>query len=129
LRPDVLLLDLQLGEMDGVTVLEQLRARRRPDDPGPATLVLTTYDQDTTLLAALRAGAQGYVLKQADGPELARVIHAAARGETLLPPAVAGRLLRRLTSRVYAQLAAALAACQRSVCTFTKPQIVRMMGV
>jgi DNA-binding NarL/FixJ family response regulator len=96
LRPDVLLLDLQLGEMDGVTVLEQLRARRRPDDPGPATLVLTTYDQDTTLLAALRAGAQGYVLKQADGPELARVIHAAARGETLLPPAVASRLLRRL---------------------------------
>jgi DNA-binding NarL/FixJ family response regulator len=82
--------------MDGVTVLEQLRARRRPDDPGPATLVLTTYDQDTTLLAALRAGAQGYVLKQADGPELARVIHAAARGETLLPPAVASRLLRRL---------------------------------
>ncbi|HET7078129.1 MAG TPA: hybrid sensor histidine kinase/response regulator transcription factor [Chloroflexia bacterium] len=98
LRPDVLLLDLQLGEMDGVAVLEQLRARRRPDDPGPATLVLTTYDQDTSLLAALRAGAQGYVLKQADGPELARVIHAAARGETLLPPAVATRLLRRLTA-------------------------------
>lgn len=93
LRPDVLLLDLQLGEMDGVAVLERLRAA---PPPGPAlvTLVLTTFDEDRLLLDAVRAGAQGYVPKGAEGPELVRAVRAAARGEALLPPALTARLLR-----------------------------------
>ncbi len=59
---------------------------------------MTTYDQDARLLGALRAGAHGYVLKHAEGPELARTIRAAARGEVLLPPALTARLLTRLTA-------------------------------
>jgi DNA-binding NarL/FixJ family response regulator len=94
LRPDVLLLDVQMPEMDGVAVLEALRAL--PDGPKPAVLVLTTYDQDEQLLAALRAGAQGYVLKEAEGPELVRAVRALARGEALLPVAVAARVLTHL---------------------------------
>jgi DNA-binding NarL/FixJ family response regulator/two-component sensor histidine kinase len=98
LRPDVLLLDLQLGEMDGVAVLEQLLTLEAAGRKGPATVVLTTYDQDALLLGALRAGARGYVLKHAEGPELARTIRAAARGEVLLPPGLTARLLTRLTA-------------------------------
>ncbi|MGI8586337.1 MAG: response regulator [Chloroflexia bacterium] len=98
LRPDVLLLDLQLGEMDGVAVLERLRSAGR-DVPQPATVVLTTYDQDTMLLAALKAGARGYVLKQAEGTELVRAVRAAARGDALLPPGLTARLLDRLADR------------------------------
>jgi DNA-binding NarL/FixJ family response regulator/two-component sensor histidine kinase len=94
LRPDVLLLDVQMPEMDGVAVLEALRAL--PDGPKPAVLVLTTYDQDDQLLAALRAGAQGFVLKEAEGPELVRAVRALARGEALLPAAVAARVLTHL---------------------------------
>ncbi len=93
LRPDVLLLDLQLGEMDGVAVLERLRAAPAAG-PRPATLVLTTFDEDRRLLDAVRAGAQGYVPKGAEGPELVRAVRAAARGEALLPPALTARLLR-----------------------------------
>jgi DNA-binding NarL/FixJ family response regulator/two-component sensor histidine kinase len=94
LRPDVLLLDIQMPEMDGVAVLEALRAQ--PEGPTPAVLVLTTYDQDDQLLAALRAGAKGYVLKEAEGPELVRAVRALARGEALLPAAVAARVLSHL---------------------------------
>lgn len=96
LRPDVLLLDLQLGEMDGVAVLEHLRRAAGCGGARPATVVLTTYDQDEVLLSALRAGARGYVLKQAEGPELARIVRAAARGEALLPPSLTARLLDHL---------------------------------
>jgi DNA-binding NarL/FixJ family response regulator len=59
--------------------------------------VLTTYDDDRLLLAAVQAGAHGYLSKAADGPELIRAVRAAARGESLLPPAVASRLLRLAT--------------------------------
>jgi DNA-binding NarL/FixJ family response regulator len=96
LRPDVLLLDVQMPEMDGVAVLEALRAQA--DSQEPAVLVLTTYDQDDQLLAALRAGAKGYVLKEAEGPELVRAVRALARGEALLPAAVAARVLTHLSS-------------------------------
>src|SRR5205085_12643213 len=85
----------QMPEMDGVAVLEALRAER---DLPTAVLVLTTYDQDEQLLAALRAGAKGYVLKEAEGPELVRAVRALARGEALLPAAVAARVLTALAT-------------------------------
>ncbi len=88
LRPDVLLLDLQLGETDGLAVLARLAAAAAP----PAVIVLATYDQDAALIEALRLGARGYVLKQAEAPELGRVIRAAARGDLLLPPGLTARL-------------------------------------
>jgi len=88
LRPDVLLLDLQLGETDGLAVLARLAAA----SAAPAVIVLATYDQDAALVEALRLGARGYVLKQAEAPELGRVIRAAARGDLLLPPGLTARL-------------------------------------
>ena len=115
LRPDVLLLDLQLGEMDGVAVLDQLRAAAARGAKTPATVVLTTYDQDAMLLAAIRAGAHGYVLKQAEAPELARTVRAAARGETLLPPALTTRLLEGLTAAPAAPPGDLLTARERDI--------------
>ncbi|HUS17236.1 MAG TPA: LuxR C-terminal-related transcriptional regulator [Chloroflexia bacterium] len=98
LRPAVLLLDLQSAETDSVAVLARLQMLQAAGGHVPATVVLTTYDEDTRLLAALRAGAQGYVLKQAEGSELVRTVRAAARGESLLPPGLAARLLRQLVA-------------------------------
>jgi DNA-binding NarL/FixJ family response regulator len=84
LRPDVVLMDLRMPGMDGVTAI------RRLSGTGPRVLVLTTFDTD--VLPALEAGASGYLLKDAPPEELARAVLATHRGETVLAPAVAGRL-------------------------------------
>lgn len=91
--PDLVLMDLQMGEqMDGVTATRALLAM-----PGPPTvLILTTYDTDSDILRAVEAGAAGYLLKDAPPDELVEAVVAAARGETVLAPAVAQRLMTRL---------------------------------
>jgi DNA-binding NarL/FixJ family response regulator len=94
-RPDVVLMDLSLGDgPDGVTATRALRALPEP----PQVLVLTTYDTEADILAAVDAGAAGYLLKDAPPDELFRAVRATARGETVLAPAVAARLLRRTAS-------------------------------
>ena len=112
---DVVLMDLRMPDGDGVTATAALAALALPsaaaaDDPGaaapgapapddqrvPRVLVLTTYDEDADILRAVEAGATGYLLKDATKRELADAIRAAARGETVLAPAVAGRLITRL---------------------------------
>lgn len=92
LRPDVVLMDLRMPGMDGVAAIRALRLRQNPAH----VLVLTTYDSDADILAAIEAGATGYVLKDAPRDDLFRAIRAAARGETVLAPAVASRLLGRM---------------------------------
>lgn len=87
--PDVVLMDLRMPEMDGVTAirtLTQLSARAR-------VLVLTTYDTDRDVLAAIGAGATGYLLKDAPREELFRAVRAAARGDTVLAPSAAAHLV------------------------------------
>ncbi|WP_431780186.1 response regulator [Streptomyces chumphonensis] len=92
-RPDVVLMDLQMGDgMHGVDATRAIAARPAP----PAVLILTTYSTDADILAAVEAGATGYLLKDAPPEELAAAVRAAARGETVLAPTVAARLLGRV---------------------------------
>ena len=92
LRPDVILMDLRMGGMDGVTAIGELARRGVP----ARVLVLTTYDTDSHVLPAIEAGATGYLLKDAPRDELLRAVRAAARGEVALSPSVAARLMSRL---------------------------------
>ncbi|GAA1149128.1 response regulator transcription factor [Kitasatospora gansuensis] len=92
-RPDVVLMDLQMGAgMHGVEATRRITALPDP----PAVLILTTYSTDADILAAVEAGATGYLLKDAPAEEVAAAVRAAARGETVLAPAVAARLLGRV---------------------------------
>jgi DNA-binding NarL/FixJ family response regulator len=94
LDPDVVLMDLRMPTMGGVAAIAELTrtgARTR-------VLVLTTYDTDTDVLPAIEAGATGYLLKDSPREELYRAVRAAARGESVLSPAVASRVLRHARS-------------------------------
>src|SRR5829696_8830836 len=91
-RPDVVLMDLQMPEMDGATATAEIAARF----PATRVLVLTTYDIDADILRAVEAGATGYLLKDTPRERLFPAIRAAARGETVLAPTVATRLVSRM---------------------------------
>ncbi len=92
-QPDVVLLDLRLPELSGIEVMKAVRARR----PQVRFLVLTTYDTDSYIGPALAAGAQGYLLKDAMPDELAEAVRALMQGGAALEPAVAARLLERMS--------------------------------
>jgi DNA-binding NarL/FixJ family response regulator len=86
---DVVVMDVRMRGMDGVTATRQIRALPTP----PPVLILTTFDDDTVLAEALRAGASGFVLKDAPGEELQQAVRAVAEGEGWLDPAVTKRVL------------------------------------
>lgn len=92
-RPDVVLMDLNMGGRDGVEATGQIRA----DIPGTAVLVLTMYEDDQWVYAALGAGASGYLVKGAGGEGIVRAVRAVASGDTVLGEPVAKRLLGTLT--------------------------------
>jgi DNA-binding NarL/FixJ family response regulator len=92
LRPDVVLMDLVMPRLDGLGAMRTLRERV----PGARVIVLTSFLDDDKLLPALRAGAAGYLLKNAEPQELARAVRAAHAGEALLDPVVAARLVEAL---------------------------------
>lgn len=92
LRPDVVLMDLVMPALDGLAAMRALRERV----PGARVIVLTSFADDDKLLPALRAGAAGYLLKNAEPQELARAVRAANAGEALLDPHVAARLVDAL---------------------------------
>jgi DNA-binding NarL/FixJ family response regulator len=92
-QPDVTLLDLEMPEMDGVEALRRIRA----DRPGVRVLVFTAFDTDERILAAVQAGAQGYLLKGAPRSEVFNAVRVVHAGGSLLQPIVASRLLRRVT--------------------------------
>ncbi|HLR27548.1 MAG TPA: response regulator transcription factor [Ruania sp.] len=92
---DVVLMDLQFGQsMDGITATAQITGAGDP----PRVLVLTTYDTDADILAAVEAGAAGYLLKDAPPEELLGAVRTAAAGRSALAPAVAVRLMDRMRS-------------------------------
>jgi NarL family two-component system response regulator LiaR len=94
LRPDVVLMDLVMPRLDGVQAMRTLRDRV----PATRVIVLTSFLDDERLLPALRAGAAGYLLKNAEPQELARAVRAAHAGEALLDPVVAARLVETLAA-------------------------------
>jgi DNA-binding NarL/FixJ family response regulator len=95
-EPDVVLMDLRMPGGDGVEATARVLAQR----PATRVVVLTTYDTDADILRAVEAGAAGYLLKDALRADLAQAIRAAARGETVLAPSVAAKLVSRMRSPV-----------------------------
>ncbi|MEU7835513.1 MULTISPECIES: response regulator transcription factor [unclassified Nonomuraea] len=94
LRPDVVLMDLRMPGMDGVSATRALAG----GGTGVRVLVLTTYDTDSHVLPAIEAGATGYLLKDAPRDELLRAVRATARGEAVLAPSAAALLMSRVRS-------------------------------
>jgi len=94
LEPDVLLLDLEMPRLDGVGVLEQLRAAGSK----ARAVVFTVFDTDERIVQALKAGAQGYLLKGAPRDDIFRAVRVVSRGGSLLEPVVASKLLRHLSA-------------------------------
>ncbi|MGW2282299.1 response regulator [Streptomyces sp. NPDC001770] len=90
--PDVVLMDLRMPRCDGVEATKRVRT----EYPGTQVVVLTTFDDDESLFAALRAGARGFLTKDAGGEEIVQAISAVLSGEAGLSPAVQRRLLERL---------------------------------
>jgi DNA-binding NarL/FixJ family response regulator len=88
LRPDVILMDLNMPNVNGI----EATSRILEANPDTAILMLTMFEDDKSILAAMRAGAHGYVLKGADGAETLRAIHAVANGEAIFSPTITRRL-------------------------------------
>jgi DNA-binding NarL/FixJ family response regulator len=99
LQPDVVLMDVRMPGLDGVEATRRVRT----SCPGTAVLVLTMYDEDATVLAAMRAGASGYLLKGADQEEIEAAVRAVAAGQTIFGPGVAAHLLDVFASGAAAQ--------------------------
>jgi len=91
-KPEVILMDLRMPRMNGVEATRRIRARW----PEVHILILTTYDTDADILPAIEAGATGYLLKDIPRDELFRAVRAASRGESVLAPPVAARLMGRM---------------------------------
>ncbi|WP_129310255.1 response regulator transcription factor [Streptomyces sp. L2] len=95
LRPDIVLMDLRMPDGGGVDSIGRMTAAGLPC----RVIVLTTYETDRDILRAVEAGAAGYLLKDLPRGELAEAVRAAARGETVLAPSVAARLVDQLRTR------------------------------
>jgi DNA-binding NarL/FixJ family response regulator len=91
LAPDVVLMDLHMPVLDGLAATRRLRV----DQPDVRVLALTTFDDDEEVFAALRAGAVGYLLKDVSSERLVEAVLAAARGESVLQPSVAAKVVAR----------------------------------
>ena len=94
LAPDVVLMDLRMPVLDGVAATRRLRA----EQPGVRVLALTTFDDDEDVFAALRAGAVGYLLKDVSSDRLVEALLAAVRGESVLQPSVAAKVVARFAT-------------------------------
>ena len=91
LTPDVVLMDLRMPVLDGIAATKRLQV----DQPDVRVLALTTFDDDEEVFAALRAGAVGYLLKDVSSERLVEAVLAAARGESVLEPSVAAKVVAR----------------------------------
>jgi DNA-binding NarL/FixJ family response regulator len=92
LKPEIVLMDLRMPQVDGVTAIREIKSSQAETQ----ILVLTTYDSDADILPAIEAGATGYLLKDSSREELYGAIRATARGDTVLAPTVAARLVGQM---------------------------------
>jgi DNA-binding NarL/FixJ family response regulator len=120
-RPDVVLMDLRMPQVDGITATRRLRRAPRP----PEVIVLTTFDADENVLGALRAGASGFLLKDAPPAEIAEAIRRVAAGDPILSPAVTRRLMRRAAAQ---EVARERATEQLAVLSPRELDVVRAIG-
>jgi DNA-binding NarL/FixJ family response regulator len=95
IRPDVILMDIRMPRLDGIEATRRIRAGQNP----PRVLVLTTYDLDEYVFEALKAGASGFLLKDAPADQLVAGIRVVAAGDALLAPAVTKRLIEEFARR------------------------------
>jgi DNA-binding NarL/FixJ family response regulator len=121
-EPDVVLMDMRMKRVDGAEATRRVRALAAP----PPVLVLTTFDDDETLSAALRAGASGFVLKDAPGEELVQAVRSVAADDGWLDPSVTARVLttyRRAPAPAGADGAAVIGAL-----TARELEVLRLVG-
>lgn len=110
LKPDILLLDLEMPVMDGVETIRRLRrqstsTQKNGETSGPHVIVFTAFDNDERIIAALEAGANGYLLKGAPREEMFHAIRVTMQGGSLLQPVIASKLLRHMGQRQEIRLA------------------------
>ena len=99
LKPSVILMDLKMPGMNGIDATRHIHE----SDPKIGVLVITMFDDDDSVFAAMRAGARGYLLKDADKDELVRAIVAVERGEAIFSPAIAQRMIQYFTGSLAGQ--------------------------
>ncbi len=117
--PEVVLMDVRMPRLDGVQATARLRARW----PDISVLILTTFDDEEYVVAGLRAGARGYLLKDTTGDELLAAIRAVSRGEMPLQPSVAAKLVARLTNSPVAEAETPGERHSPSMAAYARPEV------
>ncbi|MBC9712757.1 response regulator transcription factor [Streptomyces sp. TRM66268-LWL] len=98
-RPDVVLMDIRMPEMDGIEATRRILADEAAHARAPRVIILTTYDLDHYVYAALTAGASGFLLKDVSPEQLVAAVHLVQSGDALLAPAITRRLIERFAQR------------------------------